>query len=106
MPGGAPHGVVDDDGALLRLLFGKGAVGVEDVLAVVLAAPDEAVVGGDHFDVELQGSHKLKRLEDLRGEGQDDIVVVFLDRLFQHAAVVLIRKTFGGGDVLAEGSRC
>ena len=62
--GGAPHGVVDDDGALLRLLFGKGAVGVEDVLAVVLAAPDEAVVGGDHFDVELQGSHKLKRLED------------------------------------------
>ena len=101
--GGAPHGVVDDDGALLRLLFGKGAVGVEDVLAVVLAAPDEAVVGGDHFDVELQGSHKLKRLEDLRGEGQDDVVVVFLDRLFQHAAVVLIRKTFGGGDVLAEG---
>lgn len=51
----------------------------------------------------FRGSHKLKRLEDLRGEGQDDVVVVFLDRLFQYAAVVLIRKTFGGGDVLAEG---
>ena len=50
------------------------------------------MVGGDHFDVELQGSHKLKRLEDLWGEGQDDVVVVFLDRLFQYAAVVLIRK--------------
>ena len=99
--GGMPHGVVDHHGALLGLLFGHLAVHVHDELHGLFAAVDQAVVGGDHVDV--QALHDGQGLQHLGRVGQHDVVVVFLDGAHEVALIVLIGIAVAGGDVLAEG---
>ena len=98
---GLPHGVVENQGALLRLLLGQVAVHVDDEAHGLLAPVDQAVVRSDHVDVQL--FHHGQGFEHHGGIGQYDVVEIFLDPLHEFAVVPeIVRETGAAGDVLAE----
>ena len=97
--GGVPHGVEDDDGALLE--DARRPLLVEPVDLFDVGAPDDAVARRNHLDVEAP-----KRLEGglcLAAVKHEDVGVVLLGLVVEHGEVVLVVEAAAGGEVLAEG---
>ena len=97
--GGVPHGVEDDDGALLEDARRPLLVEVVDLFDV--GAPDDAVARRDHLDRQV-----LERLEGrlcLTAVEREDVGVVLLGLVVEHGEVVLVVEAAAGGEVLAEG---
>ena len=97
--GGVPHGVVDDDGAILGLARGPLFIALDDLRNV--RTPDDAVSRGDQLHIEsVQRFEGGLRLVAVR---EEDVRVVFLRLLADDAEIVLVVIAFAGGEMLAEG---
>ena len=93
-----PHAVEDDDGTLLGHSGRPFLVAVHDRGDVL--APDDAVAGGNHPDIEP--AERLEGLLGLRPVEHEDVGVVFLRLEQDDRQIVLIVEAVARGIVLAE----
>ena len=96
--GGVPHGIEHHDGLLLRLIRGPLLVFGDDL--VDMGAPNAAMAGGDHL--ELEALDRGKRATGLHAVRPHDVGVVLLGLLHDLAHIVLVVEALGGGEMLAE----
>ena len=94
-----PHRVKDDDGALFEDARRPFLVEVVDFLDV--GTPDDAVARRNHLDVEvlevLEGFLGLTAVE------HEDVGIVFLGFVVEHAEVVLVVEAVARSEVLTKG---